>query len=175
MKTTHLLWVAAAMLLAACKNDIITISGTVERDVDSLSVAVMLNDNSDTLLAKVPVTDGKYTWEGTVDSACILRVYYGEGTRDFYREFAEALSQLDEVILTDIYPAREKPIEGVTSQLIYDCLAPGVEKQLISKDDVIPLVKRRSFDVLIVLGAGDLDEWVPQMTNILKRKIKNKP
>lgn len=51
-------------------------------------------------------------------------------TRDFYKEFAEALSQLDEVILTEIYPAREKPIEGVTSQLIYDNLAPNVEKQL---------------------------------------------
>ena len=89
MKTTHLLWVAAAMLLAACKNNSITISGTVERDVDSLSVAVMLNDNSDTLLAKVPVTDGKYTWEGRVDSACILRVYYGEGDRDFYRVICE--------------------------------------------------------------------------------------
>ncbi len=91
-------------------------------------------------------------------------------TRDFYREFAEALSQLDEVILTDIYPAREAPIEGVTSKLIYDLLAPGVEKQLITKDEVLPLVKSRSFDVLIVLGAGDLDEQVPQIANILKRK-----
>ena len=93
-------------------------------------------------------------------------------TRDFYREFAEALSQLDEVILTNIYPAREEPIEGVTSKLIYDLLAPGVEKQLITTDDVIPLVKSRSFDVLIVLGAGDLDAQVPQIANILKRKLK---
>ncbi|MCR5158145.1 MAG: UDP-N-acetylmuramate--L-alanine ligase [Prevotella sp.] len=92
-------------------------------------------------------------------------------TRDFYQEFADALSQLDEVILTDIYPAREEPIEGVTSRLIYDRLAPSVEKQLITIDDVIPLVKSRSFDVLIVLGAGDLDALVPQMTNIFKRKI----
>ena len=91
-------------------------------------------------------------------------------TRDFYQEFASALSQLDEVIITDIYPAREEPIEGVTSRLIYDRLAPNVEKQLITKDDVIPLVKSRSFDVLIVLGAGDLDEMVPQIANILKRK-----
>jgi len=95
-------------------------------------------------------------------------------TKDFYHEFAEALSQLDEVILTDIYPAREKPIKGVTSQLIYDCLKPDVKKQLISKDDVIPLVKSRDFDVLIVLGAGDLDEQVPQIANILKRKINSK-
>ena len=95
-------------------------------------------------------------------------------TKDFYHEFAEALSQLDEVILTDIYPAREKPIEGITSQLIYDCLKPGVKKQLISKGDVIPLVKSRDFDVLIILGAGDLDEQVPQIANILKRKINSK-
>ena len=55
-------------------------------------------------------------------------------TRDFYKEFAAALSQLDEVILCDIYPAREQPIPGVTSQLIYDCLAPGVKKQMIKKN-----------------------------------------
>ena len=92
-------------------------------------------------------------------------------TRDFYREFAEALSQLDEVILTEIYPARELPIEGVTSQLIYDNLAPEVEKQLIRKDDVLQLVKSRSFDVLIVLGAGDLDNMVPEMEKILRGKM----
>jgi UDP-N-acetylmuramate--alanine ligase len=91
-------------------------------------------------------------------------------TRDFYQEFADALSQLDEVILTDIYPAREQPIEGVTSQLIYDRLAPGVEKQLVHKDEVLPLVKSRQFDVLIVLGAGDLDEQVPQMAKILANR-----
>ena len=96
-------------------------------------------------------------------------------TRDFYQDFADALSQLDEVILTEIYPAREQPIEGVTSQLIYDRLAPGVEKQLINKDDVMQLIKERSFDVLIVLGAGDLDNQVPQMASVLLRKgVKGK-
>ena len=91
-------------------------------------------------------------------------------TRDFYQDFADALSQLDEVILTEIYPAREQPIEGVTSKLIYDRLAPGVEKQLVNKDDVLQLVKSRSFDVLIVLGAGDLDNQVPQIAKILNSK-----
>ncbi|MBQ8154642.1 MAG: UDP-N-acetylmuramate--L-alanine ligase [Prevotella sp.] len=91
-------------------------------------------------------------------------------TRDFYKDFAEALSQLDEVILTEIYPAREQPIEGVTSELIYNNLRPGVEKQIIRKDDVLSLVKERDFDVLIVLGAGDLDNQVPQITEILKNK-----
>ena len=91
-------------------------------------------------------------------------------TRDFYREFAEALSLLDEVILCDIYPAREEPIPGVTSKLIYDCLKPGVERSMISLDQVLPLVKSRDFDVLVVLGAGDLDTLVPQITKILDKK-----
>ena len=91
-------------------------------------------------------------------------------TRDFYKDFADALSQLDEVVLTEIYPAREQPIEGVTSQLIYDNLAPGVEKQMIQKADVLQFVQQHSFDVLIVLGAGDLDNQVPEITNILNHK-----
>ena len=91
-------------------------------------------------------------------------------TRDFYKDFAAALSQLDEVILCDIYPARELPIEGVTSKLIYDNLAPGVEKSMVKKDDVLKLVSERDFDVLIVLGAGDLDNLVPQMAEIISKK-----
>lgn len=91
-------------------------------------------------------------------------------TRDFYKDFADALSQLDEVILCDIYPARELPIEGVTSKLIYDNLAPGVEKSMIHKEDVIDLVKSRDFDVLIILGAGDLDNYVPEIAEIIKNK-----
>ena len=91
-------------------------------------------------------------------------------TRDFYLDFAEALSQLDEVVLTEIYPAREEPIEGVTSQLIYDNLKPGVQKEMISKADVISYVKSRNFDVLVILGAGDLDSQVPQITKILQQK-----
>ena len=91
-------------------------------------------------------------------------------TRDFYRDFADALSQLDEVILTEIYPAREQPIEGVTSQLIYDNLRPGIEKSIIRKDDVLDLVKQRDFDVLVILGAGDLDNYMPQITKIIENK-----
>lgn len=90
-------------------------------------------------------------------------------TRDFYKEFAEALSQLDEVILCDIYPAREAPIPGVTSALIYNELTCK-EKSMIHKEDVIDLVKKRGFDVLVVLGAGDLDNYVPQMTKIIENK-----
>lgn len=91
-------------------------------------------------------------------------------TRDFYQDFAEALSQLDEVILCDIYPARELPIPGVTSQLIYDRLAPGVKKQMVKKDEVLDLVRSRDFDVLVILGAGDLDNYVPEITKIIQEK-----
>ena len=82
----------------------------------------------------------------------------------------DALSQLDEVILTEIYPAREQPIPGVTSQLIYDNLRPGIEKSIIRKDDVLDLVKQRDFDVLVILGAGDLDNYMPQITKIIENK-----
>ena len=91
-------------------------------------------------------------------------------TRDFYKDFAEALSLLDEVVLTEIYPARELPIEGVTSQLIYDNLKEGVKKEMIHKDDVLHFVKTHDFEVLIVLGAGDLDNQVPQITKLLNSK-----
>ena len=91
-------------------------------------------------------------------------------TRDFYQDFANSLSLLDEVILCDIYPAREKPIEGVTSKLIYDNLKPGGEKSMIHKEDVLDLVKSRDFDVLLVLGAGDLDNYVPQIAKLLESK-----
>ncbi len=91
-------------------------------------------------------------------------------TRDFYKDFADALSHFDEVILTEIYPAREQPIEGVTSKLIYDNLRPNIAKQMIKKDEVLDFVKSRDFDVLVVLGAGNLDNYVPEITKIIKAK-----
>lgn len=91
-------------------------------------------------------------------------------TRDFYKDFADSLSLLDRVVLCDIYPAREKPIPGVTSKLIYDNLKPGVEKEMIKKEDVIDFVKNNDFEVLIILGAGDLDNYVPQIEKILQKK-----
>ena len=91
-------------------------------------------------------------------------------TQDFYREFAESLSLFDEVILTDIYPAREEPIPGVTSQLIYDNLAPQVEKRLISKSEVLDIVEagKEQLEVLVTLGAGDIENYAAAITNILK-------
>ena len=69
---------------------------------------------------------------------------------------------------TIIYPS---PIEGVTSKLIYDNLGEGVKKEMILKDEVLNYVKTHDFEVLIVLGAGDLDNQVPQITKLLNSKI----
>ena len=103
-------------------------------------------------------------------STAIFQPHLYTRTRDFYADFADALSQLDEVILCDIYPAREKPIPGVTSQLIYDRLKDGVEKSMIHKEEVLDLVRSRDFDVLIILGAGDLDNYVPEIAKIIEDK-----
>lgn len=91
-------------------------------------------------------------------------------TRDFYKDFADSLSLLDRVVLCDIYPAREQPIPGITSKLIYDNLAEGVEKEMIHKEDVLDYVRNHDFEVLVVLGAGDLDNYVPQIEKILEKR-----
>ena len=89
-------------------------------------------------------------------------------TRDFYREFADALSLLDDVCIMDIYPAREAPIPGVTSALIYDNLRPGIRRQMCSKADILDVVRQGGFDVLVTLGAGDIEDFAPQITEILQ-------
>ena len=91
-------------------------------------------------------------------------------TRDFYKDFADSLSLLDEVILLDIYPARELPIEGVTSKLIYDNLRPDIEKSMCSKENLLEVIKHKKTDVLITLGAGDIENYVPQIYELLKDK-----
>ena len=91
-------------------------------------------------------------------------------TRDFYQEFAESLSLLDEVILTDIYPARELPIEGVSSQLIYDNLRPDIDKTLCKKEEVIDILKEKEIEVLMTLGAGDIENYAPQICEILNER-----
>ena len=102
--------------------------------------------------------------------AAIFQPHLYTRTRDFYREFAEALSGLDAVYLCDIYPARELPIPGVTSRLIYDNLRPGVERHLITKADILDVARKADFDVLVSLGAGDIEDYVPQITEILSAK-----
>lgn len=92
-------------------------------------------------------------------------------TRDFYTEFAESLSLADEVILTEIYPAREEPIPGVSSQLIYDRLQPGVERTLCEKKGLLDLLRTKpETDVTVILGAGDLDNYADEIKEILINK-----
>ena len=91
-------------------------------------------------------------------------------TRDFYQEFAESLSLLDEVILTEIYPARELPIEGVSSRLIYDQLQPSIEKTLCQKEEILDILKQKRIEVLMTLGAGDIENYVQPICEILNKQ-----
>jgi UDP-N-acetylmuramate--alanine ligase len=88
-------------------------------------------------------------------------------TRDFYKEFSEALSLLDELILLDIYPAREQPIEGVSSQLIFDKVMCK-NKTLCTKQELMDELPNHQFDVLVTLGAGDIDKFIPEITAYCK-------
>ena len=87
-------------------------------------------------------------------------------TRDFAPEFAEALSLADAVVLADIYPAREEPIPGVTSEIIFDKVKTD-DKIMISKQDFVNTMKNRNFDILLTAGAGDLSFSVPQLVKEL--------
>ncbi len=102
--------------------------------------------------------------------AAVFQPHLYTRTRDFYREFADSLSLLDTVYLCDIYPAREEPIPGVTSKLIYDNLRPGMEKFLVHKEDVVELLSKGDFQVLVSLGAGDIENYVPQIQEMLAEK-----
>jgi len=91
-------------------------------------------------------------------------------TRDFYKDFADSLSLLDEVILLDIYPARELPISGVTSKLIFDNIREGVEKSMCTKENMLTVLKDKKIEVLITLGAGDIEDYTIDIQNLLNNK-----
>lgn len=103
--------------------------------------------------------------------SAIFQPHLYSRTRDFYVDFADALSLLDEVILLDIYPARELPMEGVTSQLIFDRLRPDLQKRMARLAELPKIVAEGDFDVLVVLGAGDADTYCGQLTEILQTKL----
>lgn len=94
-------------------------------------------------------------------------------TRDFADEFAAGLSMLDDVILLDIYPAREEPIEGVTSEIIFDRIT-SAEKRLIHKSELLKYLENKETEVLVTIGAGDIDALVPKIKELLEEKIKNR-
>ena len=90
-------------------------------------------------------------------------------TRDFAPEFAAALSGLDKLILLDIYPAREEPIPGVSSELIFkDVTAP--EKVLIRKEELMDALAKEKLDVLVTFGAGNIDRFVEPITQMLQER-----
>ena len=86
-------------------------------------------------------------------------------TNDFMAEFAKELSGFDTTILLDIYPAREKPIEGVTSAVLAQLMTNKVS--VLSKEATLDWVAKQSFDVLLTLGAGDIDRLIPNIKKLL--------
>ena len=90
-------------------------------------------------------------------------------TRDFADEFAKALSAVDKLILLDIYPAREEPIPGVTSRLIFDKVT-APEKVLLKKEMLMDYLKEEKIDTLITFGAGNIDRFIPQITEMLNSR-----
>lgn len=91
-------------------------------------------------------------------------------TRDLADEFAEALSKADELILLDIYPARELPIPGVTSQMLLDKVDLD-NKRLMSKEELVRSADVADYDVLLMVGAGDLDLLIPEITKKLENRL----
>ena len=91
-------------------------------------------------------------------------------TRDFAPDFAEALSNVDKLILLDIYPAREEPIPGVTSEIIFnDVTAP--EKVLLRRDEFMDYMRNEKVELLVTLGAGDIDRFVPEIAEMLSKQM----
>lgn len=90
-------------------------------------------------------------------------------TRDFAPQFAEALSMADQVVLLDIYPARELPIPGVTSQLIFDRITCR-DKELCLREKLLERIKECNFDILLTMGAGDIDRLLPEIASIVEAK-----
>lgn len=91
-------------------------------------------------------------------------------TRDFADDFAKSLSMLDELVLLEIYPAREKPIEGVDSQMLLDKVSIQ-DKMLCAKSELVDCLSQKNFDVLLMVGAGDLDLLIPDVEKMLLKKM----
>lgn len=91
-------------------------------------------------------------------------------TRDFADDFAKSLSMLDELVLLEIYPAREKPIEGVNSQMLLDKVSIQ-DKMLCAKSELVDCLSQKNFDVLLMVGAGDLDLLIPDVEKMLLKKM----
>jgi UDP-N-acetylmuramate--alanine ligase len=91
-------------------------------------------------------------------------------TRDFADDFAKSLSAFDEVILMEIYPARELPMQGITSQWLMDKMTND-NKKLVSKQDLIPAILESDATIIVTIGAGDLGELVPEIKSVLSSRL----
>ena len=87
-------------------------------------------------------------------------------TQDFANEFAVSLSQADDLVLLDIYPAREKPIVGVDSNMLLE-ICSNPRKEVCSKEELIVVLKNKNLDVLLTLGAGDIGTLVKPIKHML--------
>lgn len=90
-------------------------------------------------------------------------------TRDFADEFARALSQVDKLILLDIYPAREEPIPGVSSEIIFEKVT-APQKVLLKKEELMDYLAKEEIDILITFGAGNIDRYIPLITSMLEKR-----
>lgn len=92
-------------------------------------------------------------------------------TRDFADDFAAALSKIDKLILLDIYPAREEPIPGVTSEIIFDKVT-APEKVMLHKEELMGYLEKEPVDVLITFGAGNIADFIAPITELLEKRIR---
>jgi UDP-N-acetylmuramate--alanine ligase len=90
-------------------------------------------------------------------------------TKSLANEFARSLEKLDEAVLLDIYPAREEPIEGVDSEMIKRKIM-DIPATLVSKENLVSLIEDKNIDILITMGAGDIDQMVEPIKEMLEKK-----
>lgn len=105
------------------------------------------------------------------DLTVIFQPHLYTRTRDFAPDFAYALSECDHLVMPEIYPARELPIPGISSHTILDAVK-GPQKTYCERKDLLNLIKNSNFDVLMTLGAADIDRLLPEISHILKEKNK---
>ena len=105
------------------------------------------------------------------DLTVIFQPHLYTRTRDFAPDFADALSECDHLVMPEIYPARELPIPGISSHTILDAVK-GPQKTYCERKDLLNLIKNSNFDVLMTLGAADIDRLLPEISHILEEKAK---
>ncbi|GAB4134450.1 MAG: UDP-N-acetylmuramate--L-alanine ligase [Bacteroidia bacterium] len=118
---------------------------------------------------KTAILSAKELFQGKTIKG-IFQPHLFSRTKDFYQQFAESLESLDEVVLMDIYPARELPLEGVTSGLIIENISGTPATWCKSEKEVLSEVEKGNYDVLMTMGAGDIDRLVEPIRMILEKK-----